>query len=179
MSQLQNIEPALAFRPRFTLESSHSPDTLISVINEALSREDCKIKGLAISGHATFKLPVEQQKLWSPQLSLEILPAPSGHGSLIKGVYGPAAGIWTLFMFLYVTIGFTIFVLLFWGMALISLGESAPMIWFALPLTGILVVLWISAQTGQRLSRHQINVLHDFLMVAIEQPSAEENKGNR
>lgn len=174
MSQPKPIEPALAFRPRFSMESSHSPDALISVLNEALNQVDCKIKGLAISGHATLKLPAEQQKLWSPQLTLEILPAETGEGSLIKGVYGPAAGIWTLFMFLYVTIGFTIFVLLFWGMALVSLGEAAPMMWFTLPLVGILVFLWISAQTGQRLSRHQINILHEFLTETLENsPSGE------
>ena len=163
-------------RPRFRLESEMKPEEIGEAIRAKLKEEDSMVRGSVIPGHAELSMKEQHRKLWSPILTLEITPAEDGNGSIVKGLYGPAPGIWTLFMFLYITGGFSIFILLFWGLAYYSLDRPAPMLWGIMPAALLLFGLWLSAKTGQRLSRHQIHNLHETLTKALKQrPPKSEN----
>ena len=169
MKEVQKVKTGVRMRPRFRLDSPMNPVEIADSLKEVLSGDDSPVRGMVVPGHAVLSMHEKDRKPWSPILTLEINPREDEKGSTVKGLYGPAPGIWTLFMFLYVTIGFSIFILLFWGLAYYSLGEPAPMLWGLIPAVLLLIGLWASAQTGQRLSHHQIVTLHGILLKALDQ----------
>jgi hypothetical protein len=143
-----------------------SEEEVTAALRRALQDYQCPVRGQVIPGHANLEMPPGEQRLWSPRLSLSYEAKESG-GVRIRGLYGPAPGVWTLFMFLYTTVGFGVFLVGLWGMVLISLGEPAPMLWMIpLFLAGGLG-LWLFARLGQQFSRHQRQVLHRVFCRAV------------
>jgi len=176
MSKAEELKSGVRMRPRFRLESTMSPEEIGEAIRAELKREESMVRGTVITGHIELSMKEQYRKPWSPILTLEIIPGEEGRGSIVKGLYGPAPGIWTLFMFLYITGGFSIFILLFWGLAYYSLDRPAPMLWGIIPALLLLFGLWLSAKTGQRLSSHQIDNLHETLTKALNHsPDDTEN----
>lgn len=132
-------------------------------LREGLKRIDSPVRGRVIPDFASLMLPEPQREMWSPYLTVSLEPGPGGQGSLVRGVYGPAPGLWTLFMFLYTTLAFSAFAVLIYGLVLQTLGERSAILWLVPVLLALFVTLWLVASVGQRLSRHQMKTLHDFV----------------
>jgi len=168
MTERIEIPEHLGFRPRFNVITSLTPEEVVTSIKAILEQDDCPVKGEVIPGHASIELPQSQKQLWSPRLTITIESAPEGPGSRVRGMYSPEPGIWTFVMFLYTTIGFSIFVLLMWGSSLWALDEDASILWWAPVLCILFFAVWLSARIGQRLSSHQIGILHHQIEKALK-----------
>jgi len=168
MTDKIEIPGHIGFRPRFNKVTSMRPEEVVASIKDILAEQGCPVSGEAMTGHASIELPADQKQLWSPRLTITIEEGPEGKGSRVRGMYSPEPGIWTLFMFLYTTIGFTIFVLLMWGSSLWALGADASVLWWVPILSILFLAIWLFARIGQRLSRHQIAILHQQIERALE-----------
>lgn len=149
-------------RPRFSEVSDWDDHAVWVALNNGLKNPNCTVRGRAIPGFASITLPPDERTLWSPQLTLMYEPAEDPQKSLIRGLFGPAPGIWTFFMFLYIGLGFIGMCLLIYGLVLRTLGEDANVLWMVPLCLAAIMGLWIVARTGQRLARHQMHVLRDF-----------------
>lgn len=158
-----HLPPELELRPRFKRQLKLSPEEVTLRLKDGLKKIDCPVRGRVIPGHTTIELPEKDQVLWSPRLSLSWETNPDGQGSLLRGFYGPAPGVWTFFMFLYVSIVFSVFVVLVWGLVQKTLGEDAPILWLVPLFIAAFLTLWLVARSGQKLSRPQMNILQDFV----------------
>lgn len=148
-------------RPRFEIETEHSVQEVSTKIKEGLKREDAPCKGRIKHGHGAFYLPMEEQHYWSPQLSFTLEEL--GEGSLLRGVYGPRPGVWTMFVFFYAAIGFITMIILIVGLSYWTLDKPAYILWLVPFLLLIFLSLYLVSHFGQKMGRDQMIILHHFM----------------
>lgn len=161
---------SLRARPRFRRIVNAQPEKLLQEFEEGL-RSDEEIIGSVATHHVSVRIPNKDQHFWSPQLALEL----EAHekGTLIRGLYGPKPGIWTLFVFVYATVGAFTLAMLFWGLSQNTLGQYAWALWFVPG--GILTMggVYLLTQFGQKLGYEQMEILHAFFTKRLREYEVE------
>jgi len=158
-------ENKLRIRPRFKEIVALSPEQVTGNIREQLAANANVCKGEIIDHHVILKIPSQHQHYWSPQLSLELEEHDAG--TLIRGLYGPKPGVWTMFVFFYSAFGFLTLMGLLFGLSQLMLKMDAYGLWAAPVGAVILIGLFVVSKVGQNLSKQQMRQLHDFLMRAV------------
>jgi len=89
-------------RPRYKFSNERSPSDLRSSLKAALNEETAQwpLKFKDTHGHLIFSYKKPEKHAWSPEMDLNLESREEG-GTTIRVLIGPAAGIWTFFMFLY------------------------------------------------------------------------------
>lgn len=147
-------------RPRFKQSTELSQQIIESKIEKALEDEQADCVAVMLPGHVYLKIPLVERHFWSPQLHVTF--EETKDATIIRGLYGPNPTVWAIFFFGYVTLGFIFFFVGMWGLSRWSLGLSADILW-VLPVTAMLaLVLYIIAQTGQKIGAEQMFRLHLF-----------------
>lgn len=147
-------------RPRFKHLSPIPKNEIERMINQALSEKDAICVGESLPGHVNLKIPLKDRHFWSPQLTITL--DENEEGTIIRGLYGPNPTVWAIFFFGYVTIGVAIFFLAMLGFTRMSLGLSYGALWIIPGLLALGVILYFSAQMGQKLGAEQMFSLHHF-----------------
>jgi hypothetical protein len=79
---------------------------------------------------------------------------------IVRGLYGPNPTVWAIFFFGYVALGLSSLFLGLWGLTRLSLEMDASILW-ALPVFGVIaLILYFSAQVGQKLGAQQLFDIH-------------------
>lgn len=152
-------------RPRFELELADDPDRVMEKLRAKLP-ECPRCTGVSVGRHAELFVPEEEQKVWSPWLSVTAEPASDG-GARVRGRFAPHPHVWTLYMFLSFALGFSLLVGVTWGYAQWAMEET-PWALLSLPLGVVLGgALYLVSLTGQRLGADQIEHLEDALVELI------------
>lgn len=158
---MEETESNLRIRPRFRKETTFSLELVKSKITSALEISGEKCKGEIVANHVILKIPLSQQHYWSPVLTLDLEPTEGG--TLIRGLFGPKPGVWTMFVFFYSAIGFLTMMGLIFGLSQMMLNLDAFGLW-AVPAGGFLLIgLFIISKVGQRLGHDQMRQLKEFL----------------
>jgi len=89
-------------RPRYKFSNQRPAAELRKSLKGALDRgtEEWPLKFKDTHGHLIFSYKKPQKHTWSPEMDLNMEDDTNG-GTLIRVLIGPAAGVWTFFMFLY------------------------------------------------------------------------------
>jgi hypothetical protein len=148
-------------RPRFNVLVKDSLENVTDKIKEGFENHPSRCYGKVSHDFVVIQLPKEMQHYWSPQLSIMI--EQEGENNLLEGLYGPRPNVWTMFVFFYFIIGLAIVIALVIGFSNISLGESGVILWTVPFLVLTFCSLYLVAYLGQRLSRDQMQILHDFI----------------
>jgi len=157
---------SLRVRPRFRQELCIPQLEVKKKIMNALEKDKRSWNGKIVDNHVIIKVPQEQQHYWSPQLSLEL--EAQGDSTIIRGLFGPKPGVWTMFVFFYSSLGFLTLMGLIFGLSQIMLDMSPYGLW-SVPVGGILLSgLFIISKIGQRLSHEQMNQLNNLLMDSFD-----------
>lgn len=170
MSQAESHLPPYRIRPRFRVESPLSSEEVVAKIKQKLRADGATCDGHSTVGFATLTIPDGQRHYWSPQLTVSVEKLEDREGSLIRGLYGPAPGVWTMFVFFYSLVGFALTAVLITGLSYLSLGLSGYILWWALVLALVLLSLYLVSYFGQRLGHDQMEILHNFLEDALGHP---------
>lgn len=158
---MSNTDSKLRIRPRFQLEVPLDPSHIKDQIKDGLDAEAATCKGTIVDNHVILKIPLSEQHYWSPQLTLTV-ESKNGN-SLIRGLYGPKPGVWTMFVFFYSAIGFLTMMGLIFGLSQMMLKMEAYGLW-SVPVGGLLLTgLFVMSKIGQRLGYDQMHQLKDFL----------------
>jgi hypothetical protein len=163
MSELIRLPGDDFIRPRFQVHCPLSTEEATLRLKEGLKRMDSPVRGRVIPDFASLMLPEPEREMWSPYLTVSLEQGPGGRGTLVRGVYGPAPGLWTMFMFFYTALALSATAILIYGLVLRALGEESSILWLVPILLALIVTLWLAASLGQRLSRHQMTTLHQFV----------------
>jgi hypothetical protein len=102
----------------------------------------------------------EERHFWSPQLNISL--EEKEDGTLIRGLYGPNPSIWAMFFFAYAALGI---IILFAGMVVLSqlsLGMETPLWWLLLLSSILFLIIYLTAQIGQKIGAQQMFDLHHF-----------------
>lgn len=163
---MEKTDHKLRIRPRFRKEVSDAPEIVMEKIKSALDSSRAKCKGNIVDHHVILRIPLSQQHYWSPQLALEF--ESKNGGSLIRGLYGPKPGVWTMFVFFYSAIGFLTMMGLIFGLSQMMLHMNAYGLWTVLVGAILLTGLFLTSKIGQRLGLDQMHQLKDFLDDSIK-----------
>lgn len=152
--------PHYRVRPRFKIQVPYTPQQIVDKLKAGLEQEKASCMGRVYATSARLFLPYEDRHYWSPQLSLNFEEEPNG--TLIRGLYGPRATVWTMFVFFYSLIGLGILILGMIGLSYISLGKPGTILWWIPALAAVFLTLYLVAYFGQKLGRKQMITLHRF-----------------
>lgn len=156
----------LQIRPRFREHSEMSQEEVKKRISSVLSSKKDAWIGEVVDNHVIVKVPRGQQHYWSPQLTLQL--EDEDGGTLIRGLFGPKPGVWTMFVFFYSAIGFLTLMALIFGLSQMMLKMDAYGLW-AVPVGSVLLIgLFIISKIGQRLGREQMEQLHGLLEESLK-----------
>jgi hypothetical protein len=152
-------------RPRFEIESDSSVQEVVEKLKEDIELDE-SINAHVSHGYAKLYIVEEHRHYWSPQLTLSVIETETG--SLLRGIYGPRAAVWTMFVFFYSIIGFTILIIALFGLTNWSLGIAAPILWLVPVLIIVFLSLYLISFFGQRLGHDQMIILHQFVEQSIQ-----------
>ncbi len=170
MTTTESHLPSYRIRPRFRIESPLTPVEVISKIKEGLKTPGAACDGHAGVGFATLTILEKDRHYWSPQLTVSVEKLEEKEGSLIRGLYGPAPAVWTMFVFFYSLVGFATAAALITGLSYLSLGMSGGWLWWALVFAVVLLSIYLVSYFGQRLGHDQMETLHNFLEEKLGHP---------
>lgn len=157
-------------RLRFHIESAYTKEELVAIIKSNLAKEDAVCTGRAKDRYATLLVSKEDRHYWSPQLSLTFEDDDEQKNTcLIRGVYGPAPSVWTMFVFFYSLIGFLILIIGVMGLSNMSLGKSSSILWFVPILVVVFFSLYMVSYFGQNMGKEQMIVLHRFFKECLKE----------
>jgi hypothetical protein len=151
---------SIRIRPRFKKQYELPSETVEGIIKEKL-HSNSEFTASLDSGHYTIRIKQKDRHFWSPQLSLTL--EEDANKTLIRGLYGPAPNVWTLFLLAYLAIGVLSLFALFMGLSYWMLGQESQILWALLFLAISALGVYMIAQFGQKLGAEQTFKLHQFI----------------
>lgn len=148
-------------RPRIRVETDLSPIEIIETIRTKLKEDDSKCVGTVLPGFAIISPLLKDQHFWSPQLTINVEELENS--TLVRGLYGPKASVWTMFVFFYSFIGFLTMIALMVGLSFWSLDKPTTILWLVPILILVFLSLYLVAFFGQKLGQKQMTNLHRFM----------------
>ncbi|NQZ77131.1 MAG: hypothetical protein HRT61_13685 [Ekhidna sp.] len=145
-------------RPRFKQELRGTKEHIEQKIIDGMKKKEEMFLVHHVPGHLYIKINTKNQHFWSPQLHLT-LEQESDH-VIIRGLYGPNPTVWAIFFFGYVALGILSLFLGMWGLTKWSLGLDASVLWSLPVFACIALILYLSAQAGQKLGAQQLFDIH-------------------
>ena len=92
-------------RPRFIQVVEADPDTLREQIISRITEKSDRFEIRSFPGFVALRITEEDRHFWSPRLNLSLEEVEQGK-TQVKGLYGPNAHMWSLFLFSYLILGF-------------------------------------------------------------------------
>ena len=145
-------------RPRFKHVTPGKKEEVEKKLVEGVQQKTETFVTNYLPGHLYIKIHPKDQHFWSPQLHLTF--EQDDDQVVIRGLYGPNPTVWAIFFFGYVALGILSLFLGMWGLTQWSLGMDASILW-TLPVFAVIgLILYFSAQAGQKLGAQQLFDLH-------------------
>jgi len=150
-------------RPRFKLNVNHPKEDLLEKAKMKLKQQN-KIKGKVIDNHIILDIHDNEIHYWSPQLNFRIEEDDENKGqSIIAGLIGPRPKVWTLFVFIYFSLGIIGFFVSSIGVSKWMLDEYSPTLW-AFPVAVLFMLTANKAgKYGESLGKDQVELLKQFI----------------
>lgn len=155
-------------RPRFNETLSLSQEEFKKNMEEALSSYDGVI-GSVSDTFCVLKIPVAERHYWSPQLTLTLEEEEENADQLrVRGLYGPKPSVWAAFFMSYAAIGILILFIGVIGLSQALLDKPAPILWAVPALALVALILYLVAQSGQKVGAEQMFRIHHFYETLVK-----------
>ena len=137
-------------------------------INTMIQQSPANISGKVIDNLIILDIVGEEVHYWSPQLNFRVEEDDSDDSrSIVSGLIGPRPAVWTLFMFVYFSIGILGFFISAFGVSKWILGEYSPLL-LAFPLAILfMMTAYRVGKYGEQLGHDQVELLKDFVREAV------------
>lgn len=165
----QDIDTSIThIRPRFKLVIPHQQQAVMDRLDLLLKNASDNIKGKILDNHVILDINDEAAHYWSPQMNFRVeQDEENDNHSVVSGLVGPRPEVWTLFMFIYFSVGILGFFISSYGFAKLFLGEHSNLV-FVLPITIIIMLSAYGAgKFGEKLAKDQTETLKQFVREAI------------
>jgi len=157
-------------RPRFKLQLPYAAEVLLDRMTQRLACGRCPCRLTVVGRHVEVDVHDRIRHFWSPRLSLELEPGEVASETVLRGLFGPNANVWTLFMAAYAVAGLSALFAGMFGLAQLGIGESPWGLALAAgaALAGLLP--YAGSLLGQRLAADQMELLRCFLLASLGEP---------
>lgn len=152
---------SFGIRPHFSETIDLNPDEAQAKFIRAIEQGEhhCELK--SFQGFVCLRIPVEHRHFWSPRLNLSLNPTEDGK-TILQGVYGPNANVWSLFLYGYLlTASLALFTGIL-GFAQLTIGNTPWGLWIFGAMLAVGTGLYVLAQFGQKLGAAQTFRLHQI-----------------
>lgn len=156
-------------RPRYKFSNPRKVADLNKSLRQAIENEPDKwpLKFKKTHGHLIFSYKKPIKHLWSPEMDLNFEEHEQGEGTIIRVVIGPAAAVWTFFMFLYSLAA----VMLFGGFILsysqFTLGKDIWGFWLIPAAVFFALIVFFAGYWGKKRARRQMISFKKFFDNAL------------
>lgn len=154
---------AIRNRPRFKLYTQISRTEYAERLRYFLEKSD-ELGGNINKEVASIWVKTEYDSFWKPYLSLRTEKDREQDSTVIRGVFGPSASVWTFFMFLYILFATAaiIFFSLWFVTGNIATEDFSWAKYAAVLSLFMLGVTYVAAFVGQRKAKEQMKLLRKF-----------------
>ena len=155
-------------RPRFKIFTDLEAETCAKQLKSQLKIENQIFQGNINKEVANIWIKTEHNEFWKPYLSLRI--EKENHQTVIRGVFGPSAAVWTFFMFLYFifSITFMVFITIWFVTKQIKSTDFPWAIHVAILSIILLLISFFATKIGQIKAKSEMEQLRDFAEKTIE-----------
>ncbi|MEM9527934.1 MAG: hypothetical protein AAGA31_15070, partial [Bacteroidota bacterium] len=156
-------------RPRFKFTVAVPQEQIMEHIQAMIQESPPHVAAKVIGDHIILDITGEEVHYWSPQLNFRVEPSEEDPlQSIVAGLIGPRPAVWTLFMFVYFSIGIAGFFITSYGISRYMVGEFSYAIW-GLPIAAlIMLTAYQAGKFGERLGADQVELLKDFVRQAVK-----------
>ena len=157
-------------RPTFALRIKGDGPNVLQNLDQLLARDDDRITGQVVKGHACLRVARDQRSLLSPFLSLELAePADEGDGDVVlKGRFSPHPNVWTGFMAVYILLILVAIGGAMFGWAQTTVDEYPWGFWFIPAAAALYAFVYGAAVIGQGLTADEMYELRAVVDEACE-----------
>ena len=155
-------------RPRFKIYTDFDTEICAKKIKSLLALYKENLQGNINNEVANIWIKTEHNEFWKPYLSLRI--EKENHQTVIRGVFGPSAAVWTFFMFLYFifSITFMVFITIWFVTKQIKSTDFPWAIHVAILSIILLLISFFATKIGQIKAKSEMEQLRDFAEKTIE-----------
>ncbi len=159
---------SLRTRPRFKIYTDFDTEICAQKIKSLLALHKENLQGNINNEVANIWIKTEHNEFWKPYLSLRI--EKENHQTVIRGVFGPSAAVWTFFMFLYFifSITFMVFITIWIVTKQIKSTDFPWAIHVAILSIILLLISFFATKIGQIKAKSEMEQLRDFAEKTIE-----------
>ena len=159
---------SLRTRPRFKIYTDFDTEICAQKIKSLLALHKENLQGNIKNEVANIWIKTEHNEFWKPYLSLRI--EKENHQTVIRGVFGPSAAVWTFFMFLYFifSITFMVFITIWIVTKQIKSTDFPWAIHVAILSIILLLISFFATKIGQKKAKKEMEQLRDFAEKTIE-----------
>lgn len=156
-------------RPRFEFVVKKPKEEVKNRISHLLTTDKNRVVGKIVDDHILLDIPPHEVHYWSPQLNFRLEADESNDAhTVIRGLIGPRPAVWTMFTFIYFSLGIFGFVTGIFGVSRWMLGTFSPLVW-AIPIAFFFMLTAYGAgKYGESLGADQIETLKQFVRDALE-----------
>ncbi|MEM1117567.1 MAG: hypothetical protein AAF845_18265 [Bacteroidota bacterium] len=155
-------------RPRFEYVAPWPVQAAPERLRAALEQPGAPCRGRVYGGHAVLYVLHDQERVWSPFLSLDLVG--HGEGTLVRGLFGPKPSIWSLFVAAYAASGFGAVFAAGFAFAQWTLGQPPWGLWLFVASGLGAIATYAFARYGQTRGRGQMDVLRGVVDDALAAP---------
>ena len=157
-----------SLRPRFKIYTDFDTEICAKKIKSLLALYKENLQGNINNEVANIWIKTEHNEFWKPYLSLRI--EKENHQTVIRGVFGPSAAVWTFFMFLYFifSITFMVFITIWFVTKQIKSTDFPWAIHVAILSIILLLISFFATKIGQIKAKSEMEQLRDFAEKTIE-----------
>lgn len=163
----QTVLDSIRARPRFKIYTSLSRQDYTAHLIIFLAENTAAFSGNINTESATITVKTDEDDYWKPTLSLRA--ETEDNTTVIRGIFGPSAAVWTFFMFLYFI--FSMLWMVFFTVWFVALQVGSTDFGWDLPASlGMLILLmltYLASLFGQRKARAQMTKLRWFAEESI------------
>lgn len=153
----------LHIRPRFRFTVPYETNALISHLKEKFKSKTHPFPTTVVDSYFTLDVPHKLAHFWSPRVSFEIeVDEDDPKKSMVRGLIGPKPNVWTMFMFIYFTIGITGLFGSLYGLSKVTLGEASLFAWSFPVALLIMSTAYVASKSGEKIGSEQIELLKNF-----------------
>lgn len=155
-------------RPRFKIFTDLEAETCAKQLKSQLKIENQIFQGNINKEVANIWVKTQHNEFWKPYLSLRI--EKEENQTVIRGVFGPSAAVWTFFMFLYFifSITFMVFITIWFVTKQIKSTDFPWAIHVAILSIILLLISFFATKIGQIKAKSEMEQLRDFAEKTIE-----------
>jgi hypothetical protein len=137
-------------------------------VRQLLDGSPHHVNGKIIGDHIILDITGEDVHFWSPQLNFRVEENEEADSpTVIAGLIGPRPSTWTLFMFVYFSVGIAGFFITSYGISRYMVGEPSWAVW-GLPVAALfMLTAYQAGKLGERLGAEQVEELKQFVREAV------------